>query len=332
MAGTISGSVKRGLIGVCHMDCASLVEEETDMLSTENQQWVIDAIDRAIRKTINPLNRTRKILSVLRDWGLTTIIVTIPLALLAAVIALGIRVASDVREKDTDVREEATFRTHTSDRLTAIETSLAALRIARDGSTPTEKKSQIEAIEILATARKEALRLPVAIVEDAGKSFIDASNIEPGAWTAALRLVDYRSYLNSMIIHVPEGAAMAPSTQYLFNVPNGKSMPISMHALKTPSVPMDEAALLEEIGRPSNPDIKTGDALVMLAGGAIIIDNLHMRHVVLKGVEVHYTGKPAILEDVTFLDCTFVIENTLPGRGLGVQVLAANHVDFTSKG
>src|ERR1022692_1872322 len=311
------------------MFCVPLVEDENEMsFSSQNEAWIRDEIKSAIDKALKglkPPSGFRKALFVLREWTVLAVTLTIILSLFALVL-------TEWHAANSRLAEEAAFRTHTSDRLTAIETSLAAIRIARDGSTPTEKKSQIEAIEILATARKEALRLPVAIVEDAGKSFIDASNIEPGAWTAALRLVDYRSYLNSMIIHVPEGAAMAPSTQYLFNLPNGKSMPISMHALKTPFVPMDEAALLEEIGRPSNPDIKTGDALVMLAGGAIIIDNLHMRHVVLKGVEVHYTGKPAILEDVTFLDCTFVIENTLPGRGLGVQVLAANHVDFTSKG
>ena len=58
------------------------------------------------------------------------------------------------------------------------------------------------------------------------------------------------------------------------------------------------------------------------------IDGKRIRHVVFDNVEIHYSGKPLILEDVTFINCAFVLENTEPGRKLGEEILASSPVNF----
>ena len=66
-----------------------------------------------------------------------------------------------------------------------------------------------------------------------------------------------------------------------------------------------------------------------MTGGAVNLDGEDIRHVIFNGVEIHYTGKPVKLENVTFVDCKFVIENTKPARKLSETILAsADNVNF----
>jgi hypothetical protein len=50
--------------------------------------------------------------------------------------------------------------------------------------------------------------------------------------------------------------------------------------------------------------------------------------VVYDGVEIHYSGGPMILENVVFISCKFVMDNTAPNRNLAEVLLASDRIDF----
>jgi hypothetical protein len=53
--------------------------------------------------------------------------------------------------------------------------------------------------------------------------------------------------------------------------------------------------------------------------------------VVFQGVEIHYLGGPLALDDVTFVNCAFVLSNDPNGRAFALAVLSKPAVDFQPK-
>jgi hypothetical protein len=70
-----------------------------------------------------------------------------------------------------------------------------------------------------------------------------------------------------------------------------------------------------------------GNKLFVLNGGAITLDNLEARHVRLSNVEVHYSGKPTRLTDVSFVNCTFVVDRSDNGILLMQALLSVGSTD-----
>ena len=131
----------------------------------------------------------KKALYILREWTVLGVTATIIVALLALAL-------TQWNAANSRLAAEASFRTHTEDKLALIEASVLALRATRASATPTDRKSQTDAREILATAKKDSLRLPVTLVQETGSSFIRASLNDVRAWDVALEFVAYRSSLN----------------------------------------------------------------------------------------------------------------------------------------
>src|ERR1017187_10448904 len=181
------------------MERVVFAEEDEMAFSPQNEQWIRDEIDKAIREAINPLGRTKKLLLTLKDWGLTALIWTIPLGLLAVAVTLGIRVHSDGRD-------DATFKTRTEDKLKAIEDGLKDIR---DGikaiNTRLDLRDQAglniqkfnHALPAVAAAIKSADGLDVDAPEDLKDSLqqqlLRADPRAPGYWPAVAQFVSYRS-------------------------------------------------------------------------------------------------------------------------------------------
>ena len=85
---------------------------------------------------------------------------------------------------------------------------------------------------------------------------------------------------------------------------------------------------MELIGRPLPQDSVYGPISLLLTGNTAQLDGLYMRHVIFDHVEIHYSGSPVILEDVRFVNCTFVFDNVDHARLLGEQILAEATVNF----
>jgi hypothetical protein len=86
-------------------------------------------------------------------------------------------------------------------------------------------------------------------------------------------------------------------------------------------VAYNETARYESIGQ--NLNTEGGPPALVVRGGAVNLDGKDIRHVIFENVEIHYTGKPLILENVVFFNCTFVLDNNEPVRQLGEHLLAS---------
>lgn len=214
--------------------------------------------------------------------------------------------------------------------LASIKQSLLGLGLTTAANTPSEPTSQAQAQAALAEARRTSAKLPETVIKQAGQSFIEAAAWEPTAWPVALDFLNYRSSLNPIPPRPFSQVAVGPAeTDYSINTVPGKPEPRMMYL---GLVPQDQAARIEPLDAPRKQTTEQGIAFLRPAGGAMNLDGIYLRHVVLDGVEVHYSGGPVALEDVLFLNCTFILDNSERGRELGRQVLTQANVTYRAVG
>jgi len=151
-------------------------------------------------------------------------------------------------------------------------------------------------------------------------------------WNAALDVVNYRSFLivysrRVSTVNIPVDTA---TTYDLGPLVPGRPTPTLSHIPY--GVALKDAARFETIGQDLNQQLQFGSAQLILTGGAVSLDGKFVRHVIPDRVEVHYTGRALVLEDVVFSNCTFVFENTEPGRRLGRLILASSPIEFKKVG
>ena len=60
---------------------------------------------------------------------------------------------------------------------------------------------------------------------------------------------------------------------------------------------------------------------LFLRGGAFSLDSRYAKQVVFIGMEIHYSGKPLVLENVVFINCWFVFDNNERGWKFARQLL-----------
>jgi hypothetical protein len=185
----------------------------------------------------------------------------------------------------------------------------------------------------VALAKQEQLREPEETINSLGKQAIDLANVQSDirnvAWQTATEILNYRSFLN---VPPREALAIAPlpgnqAWQYGVLGTPGKPLP-SFAFTEVLGVPSRMAARFDRIGEDKNQALQRGPLYLIGTGGATILDNMFLRNVVFQNVEIHYSGAQIDLKNVTFVNCTFVIDNNLPGRELGNKMLASNSVSF----
>jgi hypothetical protein len=231
------------------------------------------------------------------------------------------------------VKDETKFRTETGDQFALVNTQLVSMRALIAANQPARKQNQDAAKELLAqVALKPSVQIPSSVVQQAGTSFVDASKDNQGAWNVALAFVSYRSSENKEPVlsgYFPfdyEGDSNFAITRYLMAHPTGTNPP-RLTTSKT-RIDVNQSARLEPIGRPMKQDGPDGPASLLGIGGALDHDGTYFRGIVLKDVEIHYNGGVSILENVTFINCRFIIGNDDRGRELGTKILASASVDF----
>ena len=221
---------------------------------------------------------------------------------------------------------------HTSNQITGIQAELQIIlpnyKLQAAARQPASQDTQKEAQRIIADAKSG--RVPPLLpqsVEAAGNAFIaEAAKGDANAWDTVKALLDYRTSLNT--IRIPGGLQQISGqvkTRYEFTAVPGKEPKL---LVMMPVVDESEAARLEEIGTNLNEEVLAGPPVVVLQGGAIRLDGQYLKKVVLLGVEIHYKNKPVILENVAFINCTFVIDNGDNARELAKQLLASDTITF----
>jgi len=209
-----------------------------------------------------------------------------------------------------------------------IQVLLAAQRLDKAASQPDLRTSPREAKKAVEDAIKTNTILPAKLISDAGKSFASASAKNPEAWPVLTTLMDYRSHLNGLVFVFPPTGAVPEDTEFELNPVPGKDRPII--AFVRNGVPIQDAARLEKIGKPTNPNVKVGPVHLIARGGAFNLDGWNIAHVIFFGTEVHYSGAPIILEDVLFVNCTFVFDNADRSRSLAEKITSSEFVTFAA--
>jgi len=320
-------------------------------LSGEDKEWLSGEIAQQLEARIDEFrpHGWRKLVKALREIGPIAASISIVLILVGMVITLGIFATNRVTQ-------EAEFRGKTDSRLTAVEgrlkdidthlkqidANLLSLQTSFAANKPTEKTSIVEAKDALATAQRNSIQLPPDIVAQSGKKFIDAASQTPTAWDAALRFLDYRSFLNE---------PYSPDLKTKFTPVPGSQItaafyvkgegPITVN-LSWPNelVPIAQAAIYQPIsGLPQPPPIAVLSqteghpfVLVQTVGetGKIILDGMHLKNVILRGVHIKFDGQPLILENVYFVNCTFEFADNPKTRTLATAILTlAPAITFT---
>lgn len=169
------------------------------------------------------------------------------------------------------------------------------------------------------------------VTPDAGVKFARASKEDPSAWSVAIDLIDYRSYLNTFSTVLPPTVPVDRLTTIYHlaeSPPPGRNSP--QFTIPSAAVHKDAAAICEPLGLPpADADNPLGNPFIIGTGGYLDLDGMHLRHVFLNGVEIHYSGKPLMMEDVVFLNCTFIMENIGPTRQLAQAIAADTNIKFT---
>ena len=293
MAGTISDSVKRGLIGVYHM-CALLdTESFADMATAAELTRIVDKLEERVN---NHIKFGGAAVGLLFLW-------------LAGISA-------------------ALF--HMNGVLSGIQSALAPQKISQAATAPSLPSSKKAVSQSLEQAKKTGTPIPVQVIADATVNFARASKADPTDWPITIDLIDYRSYLNTFSITIPSGMPVDNlMTYYDFrqNLPQGRKRP-DFTIPKQVAVPGESAAILEHLGTPL-PTPSLGNPVLIGTGGYMSLDGMRLRHVLLNAVEIHYSGKAILLEDVTFLNCTFVMDNTEPSRDLAQAIATSANVKFS---
>jgi hypothetical protein len=214
----------------------------------------------------------------------------------------------------------------------------AGLRLEGLATQP-KSPTNISAVnDILSRAQKDNVAIPADMVERAGSKFIDAAQHDPAAWKAALAFMDYRSFLNGATAQIPLDLTLFdPNSGFWFiDVEGTKRVGTTGRHVFTVSrhvIPNADAARYERIGDRFNEGRPTGPAAIVVDGqneSLFALDGHRLKNVTFKNAAIAYGGGETILENVHFVNCTFLQfkQNSAPIQELAKTILADASVTF----
>lgn len=191
--------------------------------------------------------------------------------------------------------------------ISKLQTILAPEVIEDAAKHPDNADSAKVAARLIKTAVNEKKKLDPSLISEAGTSFAQASTQNSDAWNAALGFLNYKSALFISEPSLPPADTSGQfDTHYVDEgVPDRPSIKLSSFGV----VPKSEAAQLNHIGTDLNSHLTQGNALLLGEGGATRLDNMQLKNVILKDVEIHYSGGPIKLTNVYFVNCKFVMDS-----------------------
>ncbi|HXA68096.1 MAG TPA: hypothetical protein VNV82_23240 [Bryobacteraceae bacterium] len=220
------------------------------------------------------------------------------------------------------------FKTHTSDRLDVIEKTM---RLSSAALSPNNPTSQATVKNVIAELKKHpSSRLPEQVAQQVGTQFVKASPSDLGAWSVARDLVEYRSLLN--LSYVPQyhwaRLSRTPKPKEAADFTNayvtGETVPCTKGAWQVHQV--GEGILIFST---SGGDKCT--AYLRFVGGEVTLDGSYYINTIFENMRITYQGGSLILENVTFVNCTFDIPQPNPETmRLASAVLESTQVTLTS--
>jgi hypothetical protein len=243
-----------------------------------------------------------------------------------------------------------------NEKISNINERLATISANIELLKPTAKNKLPQLIRQNLTAHKDSelgLKTVTALASQAQEQKVDADPKQIGeagnvltsmqslftqkgnsdAWNALSGLLSYYSTLTS--IPLPPGKPVSVSdVDYDFGGTNGKVL-YGRIGFGGGLVPIDQAAIGEHIVNPKrNPNVKEGPHTVMFMGlsqdETFILDQHHLKNMVLVNVTIEYHGGPVILENVYFINCIFRLSQQLNCVSFSHSLFASNPVTFSN--
>jgi hypothetical protein len=196
-----------------------------------------------------------------------------------------------------------------------LEAAIIERKLKKNAEHPYNPQSMKETSHTLIHAEVENINLRPTVVESAGKKFLNAADGNPSAWNTTVQFLNYKSFLNvSLTIEsknvLPVGTHL--ETRYNLRWPKGTTQ---ARFSVSGAVPRDQAAQFAVMGL-VDPDasIPIGNDWIIATDGAITLDNMLMKKVIFRNVQIFYEGGPLIMHGVYFLSCTFNIIQSPNGQ------------------
>ena len=238
-----------------------------------------------------------------------------------------IEVGDQLKDPLKDLRGLAIDVAEIKGQLKELSPLLQQVRLKRlhetENLSPKQLSEQLPELKRLATtARTEKLSVKPETIEAVGKKLLEVGSAE--AWDTALDFLNYKSFLNGTLrisVNNVQGKEEL-KTEYEFSGPTGQAPPQFGVA---GAVPKEQAAQLLHIGEPDlNAPKPLGNDWIIGTGGSLTIDNMQMRRVILRNVNVYYRGGALNMKDVYFVNCTFFVSQQPNGRGLVTAALTTS--------
>lgn len=201
-----------------------------------------------------------------------------------------------------------------------IEAAVTERTLRQNAANPTDPENIKETEVVLSRAEKANLRLKPDVVEKAAAKFLEAAGSSKSAWGVAIAFAEYRSTLTNEPPLPPLNKHPEADTWYGYSIPHGELSPVFSHY---GIVPISRAAIFDKIGVNRNPG-PIGDAFLVGVGGTLYLDDTQARKAILRGTTIFYEGGPVELDDVYFVDCKFVINQSPNGLALAQALLKAS--------
>ena len=204
-----------------------------------------------------------------------------------------------------------------------------------DAQAPSKPENITSVANTLQTARKEKVKIDLDVIQRAGSQFIAAVQENEDAWKAAISFVDYRSFLNEDYQPRLEHLHPSDNPHYSFTITiksrSGTTGRILYRGQILASGVADpgNSALYQPLESTQTP---SGFAFLLVRStgpdDVLVLDGHRIKNVVIADSTVEYDGGPLLLENVYFVNCSFILPVANKARALGQAVLESASVEF----
>jgi hypothetical protein len=178
------------------------------------------------------------------------------------------------------------------------------------------------------------LRLDESLNQIAANS---PAEVSQAAWKVKNDLLSYKSFLNAKTApNIPTQKFQPPPGDFwVFNI-QGRKIPGTdgyYHIGASPvNAPASDAARYEPLDQAPNENHSVGTSHIVFFGDnqtELHIDGFWIKNAVIRDSDIYYIGGPVRLENVTFVNCRFFIQNSHPeSLQLAENILSSSAVNF----
>jgi hypothetical protein len=241
-----------------------------------------------LRGTTSPPIPTEK------PWWLSSIVGPLIVAVVVAIVGTLITLLVKVSRIEGELHDNAGF--------------IAGLRLQQNANDPTSPQNAADVRQVLENAKNKRFKIPPDVVKITGVKFVQAAQTNSNAWNAALALVDYHSSQNHVTLSAKPAPLSESEVTYHTHYDVAWIGPPGHAYTVTPLLPQYEAATVHFLDKPDhNANVAMGPSFLVLEDSTYLLDSLYFRRVIFRNSRIVYKGGPVVLDNVTFVNCTFEI-------------------------